>query len=92
MFRQIYKTISGFFMGVFIGVGVALLMAPTSGEETRQRLQNNLEQAQMKVNMTVQDYQAKARQVSDISRQTMEETKSGFQAGASEAMDVIKTS
>ena len=79
-------------MGVFIGVGVALLMAPTSGEETRQRLQNNLEQAQMKVNMTVQDYQAKARQVSDISRQTMEETKSSFQAGASEAMDVIKTS
>ena len=91
MFRQIYKTFSGFLMGLFIGVGVALLMAPMSGAETRRRLSTNLEQAQTKMYMTLEDYQAKARQLSDISKQVLVEQKSSLKTGSLEAMNVVKT-
>lgn len=65
--------ISAFAIGSLIGAGVALLMAPQSGYETRQMLRDRGTEIKDKAAMKIEDTRDKAnRAIEDVSDKTRE--------------------
>src|SRR5512139_3587401 len=90
MIRQLFRTWIAFIVGGMIGATVMWLMAPMSGEETRRILRENIADAQMKANMTIEDAQTKAHQVTEIGRRVVEESKSSLERGAEDVKSVAR--
>jgi gas vesicle protein len=102
--NRILMLIIGFIAGGLIAGGVALLMAPQSGEETRRMLKENAMEAQRKASMAVDDarnrvmesvdaatseVKERAGKVKEIGRRVGEEQASSLQRGANDAMDAM---
>jgi gas vesicle protein len=90
MIRQLFRTWMAFIVGGMVGATVMWLMAPMSGEETRRILRENIADAQIKANTTIEDTQAKARQVTEIGRRVVEESKSSLERGAEDVKSVAR--
>ncbi len=67
------KYISGFFMGVLIGVGIGFLFAPSSGEELRAQIQ---QEAQIELKKLEVEWQRRLQQVQKSIEDTRNEVKS----------------
>jgi gas vesicle protein len=69
--------ISAFAIGGLIGAGVALLMAPQSGQETRDRIRNKSIELKDKALETAEDTRHRAaRALNDVTQQTKEKVSS----------------
>lgn len=73
-----------FLLGGVIGAGLALLFAPSSGDETRKRIRDNVDDASDWAKDRYQDARYKASETSDKVRQFVGEKKEDLQ-GAFEA-------
>ncbi len=56
------NTTMGFLLGGVIGAGIALLYAPTSGEETRRRIREQTEKAKLR---TKEGYEASIEEIEE---------------------------
>ena len=94
----------GFIVGSLIAGGVALLMAPQSGEETRRMLKEGAMEAQKKAGMavdnarervmervdnTTEDIKQRASKVKDIGRRVGDEQKSSLEHGVRDTIDTM---
>lgn len=94
----------GFIIGGLIAGGVALLMAPQSGEETRRKLKEGAVEAQKKAGMavdnarervmekvdtTTEDLKERASKVKEIGKRVGEEQKASLERGARDTMDTM---
>jgi gas vesicle protein len=69
--------ISAFAVGGLLGAGIALLMAPQSGQETRDRIRNKSLEIKDKAIETAEDTRERAtRAISDVTQQTKEKVSS----------------
>jgi gas vesicle protein len=73
----------GFLCGALIGAGVALLMAPSSGAETRRRLGETARRLK-------RDVPNKARGLADQARSTLGAVKEGIQQGVQEGRSAFQ--
>jgi gas vesicle protein len=103
--NRVLMMVIGFVVGGLIAGGVALLMAPQSGVETRRKLKEGALEAQKKASAAVDDarnrmmetvdtatteVKERASKVKEIGRRVGEEQSSSIQRGASDVMDVMK--
>jgi gas vesicle protein len=102
--NRILMLVIGFIVGGLIAGGVALLMAPQSGEETRRKLKEGAMDAQRKASMAMDDarnrvmetvdtatseVKGRASKMKEVGLRVGEEQKSSLQRGANDAMDVM---
>jgi len=82
-----------FLLGGVVGAGLAVLFAPLSGRETRERIKGLTEEVKEKAEGAIEDIRDKVKETLDISKKTLEEKKSivtaAFEAGK-EAMEKEK--
>ncbi len=72
------RYISGFIMGVLVGVGIGFLFAPSSGEELRAQIQ---QEAQIELKKLEAEWQRRHQQVQKSIEDTRDELKSMTQKG-----------
>jgi len=72
------RYISGFIMGVLVGVGIGFLFAPSSGEELRAQIQ---QEAQIELKKLEAEWQRRLQQVQKSIEETRDELKSMTQQG-----------
>ena len=68
--------IFSFFLGGLIGAGVALLLAPKSGEETREKIKEFAGEARGKAEEVIGQVKGKATSVVEKGKEVLEEKKS----------------
>lgn len=74
---SIFSLISAFAVGGMIGAGVALLMAPQSGQETRDQIRNKSLELKDRAVETAEDTRERAaRALNDVTQQTKEKVSS----------------
>lgn len=74
---SIVSLISAFAIGGLIGAGIALLMAPQSGQETRDRIRNKSVEIKDKAIETAEDTRERAsKALNDVTQQTKEKVSS----------------
>lgn len=82
------KYMSGFFMGLLIGVGLGFLFAPSSGEELRAQIQ---QEAQIELKKLEAEWQRRLQQVQKSIEETRSEVKSMAQKdGAGEVVEAAE--
>jgi gas vesicle protein len=74
-----------FLLGGVVGAGLALLFAPLSGKETRDRIKDLVEEVKEKAEGAVEEIKDKVKETLDMGKKTLEEKKSivtaAFEAG-----------
>jgi gas vesicle protein len=74
-----------FLLGGAVGAGLALLFAPLSGRETRERIKDLAEEVKEKAEGAIDDIRDKVRETLDVGKKALEEKKSvvtaAFEAG-----------
>lgn len=68
------STLSGFVLGAIVGAGIALLMAPATGQDTRRRLRQTADRWREQAGQKVHDAQS-------VIGEIREDAKSAFDAG-----------
>ena len=72
---NVVSIISAFALGGLIGAGVALLMAPQSGEETRNMIRNRSEELRERAMDTAEETRHRAESaMDDLAKQTRQQT------------------
>jgi gas vesicle protein len=78
-------TLLAFLLGGVVGAGLALLFAPLSGKETRDRIKDLVEEVKEKAEGAVEEIKDKVKETLDVGKKTLEEKKSmvtaAFEAG-----------
>ena len=72
------STLLAFFLGGIVGAGVALLLAPASGRETRRRIKDLAEDAKEKAGHYVEDVKTKASSYVEKGKGFIEDQKAVF--------------
>jgi gas vesicle protein len=74
-----------FLLGGVVGAGLALLFAPLSGRETRERIKDLVEEVKDKADGAVEEIRDKVKETLDLGKKALEEKKSmvsaAFEAG-----------
>jgi gas vesicle protein len=74
-----------FLLGGVVGAGLALLFAPLSGRETRERIKDLVEEVKEKADGAVEEIRDKVKETLDLGKKALEEKKSmvsaAFEAG-----------
>lgn len=70
------SVILAFFIGGFVGAGIALLVAPKSGEETRKQIKEFAEEAKGKAETYLEHVKEKAASVVEKGKNLIEKEKS----------------
>jgi len=82
-----------FLLGGVVGAGLALLFAPLSGRETRERIRDLAEEVKEKAEGAIDEIRDKVKETLDVGKKTLEEKKSivtaAYEAGK-EAMEKEK--
>lgn len=60
--RSVVRFLEGFILGGLLGVTIALLLAPSSGEELREQLQSEAERIQSEVKQAAKDRRSELEQ------------------------------
>jgi gas vesicle protein len=68
-------TLMAFFIGGLVGAGVALLLAPASGKETRKKIKELTDEAKEKAEEYVDEIKAKASSAVEKGKEFIEEKK-----------------
>jgi gas vesicle protein len=68
--------ILAFFIGGLVGAGVALLLAPQSGKETRQKIKEQADDAKEKAAKYAEEVKSKVTSTVEKGKELVEETKS----------------
>ncbi len=83
--QSVGSLILAFFMGGMVGAGVALLLAPQSGKETRQKIKGLAEDTQEKAAKLAEKVKGKVASTVEKGKEVFEEKKSlittAFEAG-----------
>lgn len=72
------STLMAFFIGGLVGAGVALLIAPVSGKETRKKIKEVAHEAKEKAEYYMDEVKHKASSAVDKGKEFIEEKKSVF--------------
>jgi gas vesicle protein len=87
------STLAGFLLGGLIGAGAMLLLAPQSGQKTREELQRGAtavrDRTMSRVNETVAEARTKAEELSTEARMKAEELKARGRQAAIEGLDKV---
>jgi len=73
--------LAGFILGAVVGAGIALLVAPASGSETRRRIKEK-----------AQDLREKSEELKERTRSKLEEVGQAVRGGAREMASALKES
>jgi gas vesicle protein len=65
-----------FVLGGIVGAGLALLFAPLSGRETRERIKDLAEEMKEKAEGAIEEIRDKVKETLDVGKKTLEEKKS----------------
>lgn len=78
-------TVMGFLLGGAIGAGLALLYAPTSGEETRRRIREGVDKAKLRTkegyDAALEEVEERLEAVKRSIQDRKDEVKTAFEAG-----------
>ena len=65
-----------FLLGGVVGAGLALVFAPLSGRETRERIKDLTEEVKEKAEGAIEEIRDKVKETLDVGKKTLEEKKS----------------
>jgi gas vesicle protein len=65
-----------FLLGGVVGAGLALLFAPQSGKETRERIKDLTDEVREKAEGAIEEIRDKVKETLDVGKKTLEEKKS----------------
>ena len=71
-------TLMAFFLGGLVGAGVALLLAPASGRETRQKIKDFTDDAKVKAEQYIDEVKTKAQSAMEKGKEFVDEKKTVF--------------
>lgn len=80
-----HSGLMGFLLGGIIGAGLALLYAPSSGEETRRRIREGAENARLRTregyDATIEDIEERIEALKRTLQERKDEVKAAYEAG-----------
>jgi gas vesicle protein len=79
-----------FLLGGVVGAGLALLFAPLSGKETRDRIKDLVEEVKEKAEGAVEEIKDKVKETLDMGKKTLEEKKSIVTAAYEAGRDAME--
>jgi gas vesicle protein len=79
-----------FLLGGVVGAGLALLFAPVSGRETRDRIKDLVEDVKEKAEGAVEEIRDKVKETLDLGKKTLEERKSMVTAALEAGRDAME--
>lgn len=82
---------SAFFFGGLLGAGIALLIAPRSGQETRTFILDNIDNTVERVEKSITEAKAQTEQLQEIAREMLEKQQEEFMNRIDDAKKAVKS-
>ena len=83
------KVIFAFLLGGLLGAGVALLLAPASGKETRDKITDSASEAKAKINEIAELAKEKAEELGSVGKERLASAKSNIRSAVEAGKDAF---